>query len=74
MRTRTRFSFLAVALLLCASCSSIKNTPGGRPPDNAFCDQIDFGAGSVWVCAASPALLDQQRQLAAKTKAAQVQK
>jgi hypothetical protein len=73
MRTRTR-STLAVALLaLCAACSSIKNTPGGRPPDNAFCDQIDFGAGSVWVCAASPLLLDQQRQLAAKTKAAQVQ-
>lgn len=78
MRTRNRPSphlwAFAVLLVLDLACSSIKNTPGGRPPDNAFCDQIDFGAGSVWVCAASPALLAQQRELATKTKAAQVSK
>jgi len=71
MQIRNR-STLAVALLVLCACSSIKNTPGGRPPDSAFCDQIDFGAGSVWVCAGSPALLLQQRDLAAKTRTASV--
>ena len=69
---KTTRTMLAAALLCCVACSSIHNTPGSRPPGNSFCDQLDFGAGSVWVCASSPALLDQQRQIAARAKAGKV--
>lgn len=60
----TRFTTITLAALVAIGCSSIKNTPGSQPPPNSICDQIDFGLGPVWVCAASQAALDAQKNLA----------
>lgn len=57
-------TLFVIGLCGAIACANIKNTPGGQPPPNSICDQIDFGGGSVWVCAATQAALDAQKNLA----------
>ena len=73
MKTR-HLTVLAFVALLVAACGNVKNTPGAKCPDNAICDQVDFGAGAVTVCVSTPAILAQVKQGAAELRASKAAK